>query len=136
DADNREGPSIQRRKRHPHRDAGQRAREDPQHERRGAAHESTLLTGPVTGFGPGCPSDRLAGGWLPSTRRCLLGTRAPPRWSHPADDASRRHRTAPAGPGTRPSERVLAPPVPASRDTVWRPRTPNVPAVDVGQRSG
>jgi len=33
-------------------------------------------------------------------------------------------------------ERVLVPPVPASRDTVWRPRTPNVPAVDVGQRSG
>src|SRR5207302_5079212 len=33
------------------------------------------------------------------------------------------------------SERVLVPPVPASRDTVWRPRTPNVPAVDVGQRS-
>jgi len=35
--------------------------------------------------GPGAPSDRRHDDRVPSYRRCLLGTRAPPRWSHLAD---------------------------------------------------
>src|SRR5947207_8255327 len=64
------------------------------------------------------------------------GRPGPSQVVSPRRPAMRRRLPRPAGPGTRSAERVLAPPILASRDTVWRPRTPSVPAVDVGELSG
>src|SRR4051794_28274039 len=72
---------------------------------RQAHGEELSCSGP--GLGPGCPSDRPGGDRMPSTCRCLLGARAPPRWSHPADLRGGADIPRPAGPGTRPTEPVL-----------------------------